>query len=466
MPRSDRATRSFKLLPSRQKVFAYAGYFSILSVIVGLGYWGHKTHWSLLQAGETSDIKDDRAATVPTASIDAIRGTDGESGRVVRVISLPSEVRLEDVGIETAPAETRTVYREIVASGVVNYDQSRLAELSARVPGTIWRVEKQTGEEVRQGEVLAIIESIEVGEAKADLLHGLAQVDLSEKVLKRMKSVGSRIVPLNEMQQAEAEQRKAQIELFNAEQALINLGLPLDIQQLRPLDDPKLQQELKFLGLPAHIREQLNPATTTANLLPIYAAFDGTLIGRELAVGEVISSSENRIELADIRRMWIFLNVRVEDADLLRVGQEVTFTSQGREVQTSLVWISTRVDEKTQTIRVRCDADNPEVTTDAGQPTGRRLLLANAFGNGRIRIAEVPGAVVVPTIAVQYEGDFPVVFVKTNNRDFEVRHVRLGVVNDTVTQITDGVKAGEPVAALGSHVLKSELIRKQATGES
>ncbi len=433
---------------------SYLSYASVLAVMAAIGYWGHRTHWTFLAGHEHAAEHQRPAATVPVG-LPELSADDASPIAMAaqHLIELPANVTIEDVGIQLADVGEQVIYREIFAAGVVNYDQTRTAQLTARVPGTVWRVEKQVGEPVRAGDVLAVIDAMQVGEAKASLLRAMSQVDLNRKIVERMRSIGNQAVAIKQVQLAEAELRKSEIDLFNAEQSLVNLGLPVDVERLAKMNDRELLAEVKLLGLPASLRDKLDASKLTANLLPICAPFDGLVTGRDLALGEIVSTDRSHVEVADVRRMWIFLNVREEDAEQLEVGLPVLFTTHGREVETAIAWISTQVDERTRTVRVRCDVDNLIATDKQG------VLRANLFGMGRIRVAEVAQALVVPTEAVQRDGQSHVIFVSHGGRSFEMRRVRVGIANETLTQVIEGLAVGESIAAAGSHVLKAELSR-------
>jgi cobalt-zinc-cadmium efflux system membrane fusion protein len=155
--------------------------------------------------------------------------------------------------------------------------------------------------------------------------------------------------------------------------------------------------------------------------------------------------------------MWLTLNPRLEDARRVTVGQVVRFREDGggNEVTGSISWISTAVDEKTRTVKVRVDLANPD---------GR--LRANTYGTGRVVLREEKDTLVVPNEAVHWEGDCHVVFVRDKNflvsgapKVFHVRKVRPGARDEQYTEILAGVLPGEVVAAKGSGVLRAELLR-------
>ena len=378
-----------------------------------------------------------------------------------RRLQFASPQAVEKAGIDVAPVKEAPIGEGVSAAGEVTYDQTRVARLSARVPGTAWQVEKELGQPVRKGELLALVDALEVGKAKSDFLQALAQVDVRKAALESMREAFNRgSVSETKFRETEAALRESQIRLVSAERALINLGLPIradDVKELRP---EALAQRVQFLGLPETIVRALDPRTTTANLLPIKAPLDGTVVSREVVAGEVVDASKVLFVVADTSRMWLTLNVRLEDAKKLEPGRSVRFRPDGgEEVRGTVAWISTAVDEKTRTLKVRADLDNA---------AGR--LRANTFGAGRIILREEPKAIVVPSEAVQREGetDCHIVFVRDKNyfaegspKVFHVRTVRVGVRDDQrrLTEIIAGLLPREVVVTKGSGALRSELLK-------
>jgi cobalt-zinc-cadmium efflux system membrane fusion protein len=161
--------------------------------------------------------------------------------------------------------------------------------------------------------------------------------------------------------------------------------------------------------------------------------------------------------VVDPRRMWLTLDLRREDARAVKLGQPVRFRTGGGtdEVAGTVAWISTEVDHKTRTLKVRADLDNTD---------GR--MKANTFGSGRVVLREEPQAVLIPSGAVHWEGDCHVVFVRDRNylkpdapKVFHTRTVRPGVKDGTNTEIIAGLLPGEVVAVKGSAALRAELLR-------
>jgi len=435
---------------------------AVIAVLASIGLWGHKTHWQFSAPHATAESVHVFGPGSPSDLIDVSSVVHEKSvtdkHKAARV-TFAEPALVQELGVSCEPLTRRPIARELSAPGVVMYDPMRFAQLSARVSGTVWRVEKQVGEEIQAGDVLAIIDAPAVGQAKADFLHAIADVELREKAYERLQAFGNGEVPGKQIEEAETALRKARVDRFNAQQALISLGLPVKLEQWEDLPEAELQRRTKFLGLPESIVSQLDADTTTATLLPIIAPFSGVVTGHNVTKGEVVSPSENQFEIADVSQMWIVLDVRGRDADELQLGQKVAFRSGKSEVESTIKWLSTAVDARTRTVEVRCEVQNPAVLDAQGNPTGNRLLRANAFGVGVIRFRENPSALAVPSRAVQRDGQLPIVFVQIDDCTYEARQVELGTATPELTEIVSGLDGSERVVVNGSHALKAELLR-------
>jgi multidrug efflux pump subunit AcrA (membrane-fusion protein) len=203
----------------------------------------------------------------------------------------------------------------------------------------------------------------------------------------------------------------------------------------------------------------------TSNLLPLYAPFDGIVVGREAVVGEVIEAAKPIFEVADVSTMLLVLNVSKEDAARVAIGQRVKFRPDGssEEYASTITWISTEVNEETRTLQVRAEVQN-----DAEPLAAARGLRANTYGAGRIEVDRRGTAVVVPRQSVQWDGSRWVVFVPRGETAFVARPVQPGVQEGDFVEIVDAAD-GQPlthVVAAGSHVLKSQiLLERMERGE-
>ncbi len=375
-----------------------------------------------------------------------------------RRIQFTSPEAVERAGIEVEPVWRAPVVEVVTANGETAYDQTRMARLSPRVPGTLVRAFKKVGDPVQAGEVVALVDAAEVGKAKSEFLQALVQVRLKTETFQRVEETYMHgASPERVYRDTAAALSEAKIRLTAAREAMTNLGLPVDVESLKDVPQEKLADRLRFLGLPPSLTASLDPRTTTGNLLAITAPFEGVVIARQVVSGEVVEAGKVLFVVADVRQLWLMLDLRLEDARPIRLSQQIRFRPDGskEEAAGAITWISTEADNKTRTLKARAVLDNTE---------GR--LRANIFGAARVILREESQAIVVPNAAVHWEGDCFVVFVRDKNflkpgapKVFHTRTVRPGARDENQTEIIAGVLPGELVATRGSAVLRAELLR-------
>ncbi len=371
-------------------------------------------------------------------------------------IQFVSQEAVEKAGIEVETVETAPMIESITGNGEVTYDQTRLARLSARVPGSMFRVYKQVGDPVKAGEVMALVDAAEVGRAKSEFQQALAEVRLKTKNFDALSlAATSGAVPERRLREGETALSKAGIRLRAAQQALTNLGLPIQAENLKAMPEDPMADRLRFLGLPKTITASFD-SKTTGNLLPVTASLDGVLLSRDVVAGEVVDAAKVLFVVADTRTMWLNLDLRLEDAKWVALGQEVRFWPDGgQESRGHIAWISTEADRKTRTVKVRASLQN-----------GDGRLRANVFGSGKVILHRESQTVVVPSTAVQWEGCCHVVFVRDKDflqdgapKVFHVRTVHLGAEDEKQTEIIAGLLPGEVVVTVGSSLLRAELLK-------
>src|SRR3546814_19301787 len=81
------------------------------------------------------------------------------------------------------------VSKEVTVMGTVVADADRMAHITTRIPGIVAEVTKNLGDPVARGDVLAVLQSRELAEAKADFLSALRQESLASTTLRREKAL-------------------------------------------------------------------------------------------------------------------------------------------------------------------------------------------------------------------------------------------------------------------------------------
>ncbi len=375
-----------------------------------------------------------------------------------RRIQFASVEAVKKAGIDVELVERAPSMESIAVTGEIRYDGTRLARLSSKSAGTVWRVDKQVGDRVQQGELLALIDAVDVGRAKSQLLAALAQEKLQQQIQIRLQGLADKgIIPGRQLQEAETALSQARTQVLSARQALINLGLPISVDRFAGLSERQVAAQIQFLGLPKEITDKFDPNTTTSNLLPVTAPLDGAIARRNVVAGEVVDSARVLFEVVDTRQMWLVLSVPLEEAKYVKAGQMVKFRADdgGRAVTGRITWMSSTADPQTRTVQVR-----------ANLPNADHQLRGETFGLGRIVLREEKDAIVVPNSAVMWDGSCHVVFVRDKDyfkkgapKVFHTRSIRPGVKMADFTEIIAGVLPGEVVATAGSDVLRAQLLK-------
>ncbi len=424
----------------------------------------HGVHECVLHNPQLSQLKDvpevnqddlDRAAEAIAAY--PRTKNDPSCKMHLRRIQFPSIESVDQAGIDINLVDRGPVIETIKTTGEVVYDPTRVTHVSSRSQGTLWQVEKNVGDRIQKGELLALVDAIEVGRLKSKLLQALAQLELDTATLDRVSGLGGGVIPEKRIQEAKAARSGTEFEIQSIIQSLSNLGLPIRLNDVAGQSAEAVISKLKHLGLPQSLVLSTNQSELSANLIPVVSPRDGVVVMREAVAGEVIETGKPLFTIADTARMWLLLNVRLEEAERIAIGKKVVFTPDGSDRQAigNVTWISTDVDSQTRTIRVRAELDNQ---------SGR--LRNETFGAGEIVLREVDDAILVPNEAIHWEGCCHVAFVRDKDyfkegsyKVFHTRSVRPGAIMGDNTEVIAGLLPGEVVVTKGSGVLRAELLK-------
>jgi cobalt-zinc-cadmium efflux system membrane fusion protein len=374
-----------------------------------------------------------------------------------RRVQFASPETVDRAGIDVDVVQERPMSDFITANGELTFDPTRVAHLSTRVPGAVALVVKTLGDDVRAGDILALVDAAQVGQAKSQFLQAIVQLQLRQTTVKRLRGVADDgAVPKKLLTEAEAALQEAEIAFISTRQALANLGFELP-DEFGSKEARQIAEELRYLDIPSSFVASLPSGAKTANLVPVRAPLEGIVVASEVVAGEVVDASDVLFTVADPRQMWLQLNVRQEDAKYVARGLPVRFRTDdgGDEIAGEVAWVSPAVEEHTRTLSVRVVVANPD---------GR--LRDRTFGTGRIILREEPKAVVVPRQAVQSTSDAHFVFVRDKNyfhedapKLFHVRQVRIGAQDEEYVELLAGALPGEVIVTKGSPVLLAQLLR-------
>jgi len=344
-------------------------------------------------------------------------------------VQLASPAIAREVGLEVERVVWRELARQLECNVELAYDGGRYARLAARAPGVVHAIERDLGQACAAGDVLAVVDSAELGAAKAELLQARALVGLWEKNVEREEGLLARGAG-TEREALEAGTRLAESRIARARAA----------------------QRLQSLGLSEEQVARVAADGDGSSLLPLTAPFAGVVVERDAVLGEVVDTRQPLFALADTSRMWAVLDVRADDVAEVQVGQAVVLELDGlpgRRQGGRVEWVATRVDARTRTLAARAVVPNPD-----------GLLRAGMFGKALVAVRERAPALVVPKSAVQWEGCCNVVFVRRSDVLYEPRKVLLGHESGRHYVVDDGLLEGEEVVTTASFLLKTEIMKE------
>ena len=344
--------------------------------------------------------------------------------------------KLERAGIETAVVESRFLAARLDATGEVDYEQDRMAHVSPRISGRVHKVFVDLGERVWRGAALVVIDSIELGQAKASFLASKAAEDVARQNHEREQRLYSdHISSEKDMLQARAVFVEAEASRQSAEETL----------RLYGVDDEEIAS--------------LRPGVPGGSLLSIRAPFAGQVVEKHVSVGELVTPEDNLFTIADLSHVWIWIDVYERDLAAVHLGDDVTVevtSHPGVKFEGKVTYTGPKVSAETRTVRARIDVANREGLLRPGMFAQVHLSDPHAAGTSP--------SLVVPEGAVQRDGEKMIVFVPLDAQRFARREIEVGRTAAGVIEVRSGLKAGERVVTAGAFFLKSELSREELGG--
>ncbi len=333
--------------------------------------------------------------------------------------------------VRTARAEMVRLARDIQVIGTVAPDQDHFAIVGPLVGGRVAQLLAGVGDHLRRGQVIAEIESAEVGEARAALIAAKARALAAESNLRRETDLAERRISSSRDR-----------ELAQAQWVIDKAGVRAAAERLRAIG-------LTTADIDAIDRQDLG------GRVPMRSPIEGTVIARSITLGQAVERATDAFKIADLRHLWVNLDLYEKDLAHVRVGQQVEVRADafpGEVFPGRVAYVVPVIDEATRTAQVRLEFENRQVQLSVGQ-----LVSALIVGDGHRGSPEV---LVVPRNAVARVEGRPVVFVAGRQGDeFQQRPVELGASGGDLIEVREGLVAGEAVAVEGAFLLKSELLR-------
>lgn len=359
----------------------------------------------------------------PSAAVTPERGHAGHAAGGDGFIAMSDEqVRL--AGIALASAQAAHIGIRVQLPGEVTFNEDRTAHVVPRVSGVAESVQAGLGQEVKKGQVLAVISSPELADLRSNLLAAEKRLALAALTYEREQKLWQdRISAERDYLQARQAYQEAEIQAQTARSKLAALGADAGHGAL--------------------------------NRYVLRAPFDGIVVEKHIAPGEAVKEDANVFLLSDLSSVWVQIAVPAADIDAVRVGAAADIQSGSTSATAAgkVGYLGSLLGEQTRSARARVVIANPHMAWRPGM-----------FVNVAVAKGSKPAAVAVQADAIQALDGGTVVFTRAPN-GFQARAVRTGATDGKLVEILDGLQPGESYAAAGSFVVKAEQGKGDAEHE-
>ncbi len=324
-----------------------------------------------------------------------------------------SQIKLETVG----PAKMRSVTE---MPGEVRLNPDKLAYVVPRLSGVIRSVAKNEGDEVKEGEVIAMLDSRELAEMRREVrdasqLTAFAKTELDRTTKLWKDGIASEASHLEK----ERLYREAVLKAQSARQVLA----------------------------------ALNTDNASSTLFELRAPFDGVVIEKKVATGQAVKDDDTLFIIADLSTVWVEINVYAHDINAVQVGQKVIIEAKsiGLSAEGTISYMGALVGQTTRSAMARVVLPDPE-----------RKWRAGTFVDVTVVREEYTAPIAVKRAGLQKFRDWDVVFVRAGDT-FEARPLELGRIDGEWTEVVSGLTAGERYASDNSFILKADVGKSGAS---
>lgn len=291
--------------------------------------------------------------------------------------------------------QVTNVAETIRIAGKLDVNQYRTSRIGAPITGRLVQVDALFGQQVTQGQVLAEINSPDLGQAQLAFLRANSQRQLLTRAVERAEL----LLAADVIGSAELQRRQTELTVAIAEK--------------RAAGD-----QLKALGLTAKRIDVLEKTGQIQATAPITSPLNGIVIERRVAQGQVVNPADILFVVSDLSTLWAQAEVPEQDGKFVKLGQRVEVeipALDNRKTAGKVAFVADVVNPETRTVRVGVVLDNPERTL-------KPSMLITMLIEGRTLPQQV-----VPSSAVVRENDRDHIFVARGGNQFRMTQVELGL---------------------------------------
>lgn len=393
--------------------------------------WNAQVHIQRLDTAETIRFRPeadyllgDQVIYEPHSFVVDLKVTHASKPYTFTWTQLEGRVRLPQASINSSGLEILTVEPKSFAvsqsySGALQLIPTQQAMVTNSSAGTIKRVFKTVGQSVRQGEVLAWLESRELISLRAQHQAALQQLQLAQSHLQREQRLWQeKVSPEQDYLNAKHQVAQAQIAVDEVSRLMASLG-----------------------------------AVTGADYLEVRAPIGGVISATPAVAGLYVPSQQTLFEIANTRVLQAVVQVPEQQLPDIAPQQLALISSKNSSLRTTgrVQYISPTFSTSTRTGQAFVQVDNASGQWHAGQLVDIAIQTKAHRANLSVR-----------EDALQTFRDWTVVYIQVGD-DFEIRPVELGLRGDGVVEVLSGLNVGQRYAAGNAYLLTAELGKAGAT---
>ncbi|GJM16869.1 MAG: RND transporter [Thermodesulfobacteriota bacterium] len=345
-----------------------------------------------------------------------------------------SEEALTTLNLKTSVVERKPISSKIKTTAVIEPNRTRIAHVSPRISGRVVDVKAFLGDSVKKGQILAELDSIELGQTKAEYLKSKGNLEVARANYLREDRLFKKQIS------SEKEYLDAKAEFIRSESAF---NTALETLRLLGLSDREITS-LKW-------GENDHPAS----IFPLIAPFAGTVVEEHIVLGEFIKPEDRPYTIADLSHLWIQLDIYEKDLRWVENDKTVDINVNaypGKRFEGKVTYVSDILNESTRTAKARVEILNSDGKLKPGM-FATALISVPSSNNEEV--------IVVPSSSIQQIKGKTAVFVQEDKDSFEMREIVLGQESENYVQVLKGLNPGDIVVTEGGFYLKSALLKEE-----
>ncbi|NCX68501.1 MAG: efflux RND transporter periplasmic adaptor subunit [Betaproteobacteria bacterium] len=240
--------------------------------------------------------------------------------------------------IKFEPAKIIPIKKSLDIPGSIEVKQNLLARIGSPVQGRIIEIKGELGKTVKQGDVLAVINSTELAKQQLAYIKAVQMVELKTKAYERAVLLfDADVVSEAQKLQRKTELSAAKADMEASKDQLFVMGMTID-------EIEAIQSEIQI------------DATTN-----IVAKIDGKIIKKNVNVGQVVDPTEDIFTIAMLNEVWGVAQVPERQIGFLKEGDDLLIdvpAYENKSVEGKITYLGDIVDPVTRTVTIRTEIDN------------------------------------------------------------------------------------------------------------